>query len=135
MKTTAEQLLASYSDYINSAEELLYWRHESRDFVSLALLKAEAQHVTDVRSNQGEPAGGWKNEFPLEHSTALGHFFRACRTGNFDHLREQSASHPDPEIRARYYTLCNVQNAYVAKNSGMTTDQLIDYVATAMLDD
>lgn len=124
-KITAKSLLTPYAECLRSLRD-----SAPQMTVAAALICAEANHVADVRNAQGEPFGGWKNKTPLEHSSPLGFFIKACRTGDKAYIREQAKSNAHKELRELYDTLCNVENVMILDSQGMTTDQLIAYATT-----
>lgn len=124
MKTIAKDLLTPYADCLRALSDA------PRITVAEALIRAEAAHVARVRNDQGEPFGGWKNQLPLEHSSPLGFFIQACRTGDKSFIRSQRDANPDSALRETYSTLCNAENVYVQHPEGMTTGELISYAAT-----
>lgn len=137
MKTTAADLLLPYADYLARSRDL-EWQRDDRETVGVALLRAEAAHVAEVRNAQGEPVGGWKNELPLEHVTPLGHFIQSRRTGNTECLDRCAKSHHDGEVREQCELLRNADCVLIEfehRREKMTTDQLIGYIKDAMLDE
>jgi hypothetical protein len=124
MKTTAQQLLAPYADYIQAS----YDRNDGRTTVDVALLHAQAQHIADVRNEYNKPADAWKNTLPLEDSTALGNFFKSCRTGDFDAFKAKAIAAQDKDIKATYAALLDAKSVYAPRTGSVSVTALINHI-------
>ena len=123
MKTLAKDLLQPYREFLRG--------HEGT--VAAAMLQAEASHAAEVRNAQPTPMGGWKNEYPLEHATTEGAFFKACRNGDKTHLAAEAKNNPRIEHRMRCAVLLNAENVLVTPSEyHQTVEELIQYAADCL---
>lgn len=124
MNKVVENLLAPYAAFFDRMS------YKQQETIASAIVIAEAKHVAAIRHAAIEPLGGWKNKLPLEHSSPVGMFIKACRTGNRTRITELAKIHQDKEVRETFNTLCNAENVYANDCKNMTVDELIAYAAT-----
>ena len=122
--TTTPALLAPYREFMAN----------NVGTVACAMLYAEARHIAEIRNALKTPVdGGWKNNFPLEHATAEGFFFKSCRTCDKSYIRNEAANNSDEMIRMRYAVICNVENVMTTPDQrDSTTDQFVEYAADCL---
>lgn len=106
-RAMVKELLSAYSHV-----DFNQGRYMERTTAAEVLVRCAAKAVAYARSNYPDTKE-WANALPLEHSTTVGAYIKALRTGTETAFEQQLDSITDPEIRKIHGLCMNARNVFI----------------------